>query len=290
MTIAESTRVAHREILTADSAAPALPPRPGVGRRLARGGLPVLAALALLVTAWQVLVWVGARPRYVVPAPLDVAGSLGAAWSDGTLPSALAHSVGRGLLGFAVAVVIGTVLGLAVARVAFLRVPVRPILAGLITLPNVAWVPLAIVLFGLTSTTVYAVLLLGSVPAIANSLVSAVDGVPPVLLRAGRVLGARGLSSLRHVVLPAALPGYLVGLRQGWAFSWHALMAAEVIAVSPKIGPGLGQFLAQGREASDAGAVFAAILAIFAVGIAVDRLILDPVERVVLRRRGLATR
>lgn len=289
MTAVDVTRPTPPDMLGAARDA-AAPPRRRAGRRAAGAVLPVLAAIALVVGAWQVLVWTRVQPRYLVPSPLEVLQSLADSWAAGDLQRALADSLGRGLVGFALAIALGTALGLLVAEVRWLRVPLRPLLAGLVTLPNVAWVPLAIVWFGLTRTTVFAVLLLGSVPAIAGSLISAVDGVPPTLVRAGRVLGTRGLGTLRHVVLPAALPGYLVGLRQGWAFSWHALMAAEVIAVSPAIGTGLGQLLEQGREASDAPAVFGAILAIFVVGIAVDRLALDPVERVVLRRRGLATR
>lgn len=262
--------------------------RPLLPHRVVRAGLPVVLSLAVLVVAWQGLIWAKVQPDYVVPPPLEVLGSLSSSWSEGELPGALLSSLRRAVIGFGVALAVGTAVGLLVARVRWLRLPVRPLLAGMITLPNVAWVPLAIVWFGLTSSTVYAVILLGSVPVVANSLISAVDGVPPLLVRAGRVLGTRGVSTLRHVVLPAALPGYLVGLRQAWAFCWHALMTAEVIAVSPRIGTGLGQLLEQGREASDAPAVVGAILAIFVVGIVVDRLVLDPVERTVLRRRGLA--
>ena len=102
-----------------------------------------------------------------------------------------------------------------------------------------------------------------------------------------RVLGARGLASARFVLLPAVLPAYLGGLRQGWAFSWRSLMAAELIVTSPELGEGLGQLLDQGRLLNEMSLVIAGILGILVVGIAVELLFFAPLERRVLRRRGL---
>lgn len=133
----------------------------------------------------------------------------------------------------------------------------------------------------------YTVILLGAVPSIANGLVSGIDQIPPLFLRAGRTLGATGLQGARHVVMPAALPGYLAGLKQGWAFSWRSLMAAEIIASSPDLGLGLGQLLENGRNNIDLPGVFLAIILILVVGIAIDLLIFSPLERRVLRTRGL---
>jgi NitT/TauT family transport system permease protein len=161
--------------------------------------------------------------------------------------------------------------------------------SGLQSLPSVAWVPAAIIFFGLGETAIYAVVLLGAVPSIANGMVSGVDQVPPLLTRVGRVLGARGIAAARHVLLPAALPGYVAGLRQGWAFSWRSLMAAELIVSSPKLGEGLGQLLDQGRLLSDMTLVFAGIIGILVVGIVIELCVFAPVERSVLRRRGLLT-
>jgi NitT/TauT family transport system permease protein len=125
------------------------------------------------------------------------------------------------------------------------------------------------------------------VPSIANGMVSGIDQVPPLFSRVGRVLGAGGLQQARYVLLPAALPGYLAGLRQGWAFSWRSLMAAELITNSPELGLGLGQLLDQSRQVSDSAGVYAGILAILVVGIAVELCLFTPVERRILRRRGL---
>ncbi len=150
-----------------------------------------------------------------------------------------------------------------------------------------AWVPAAILWFGLTPSAIYFVVLMGSVPSIANGLVSGIDQIPPLLPRVGQALGAGRLSSARHILLPAALPGYLAGLKQGWAFSWRSLMAAEIIATSPQLGLGLGQFLHNGQSLNDISMVIAAIFLILLVGIGIELLLFRPLERAVLRARGL---
>ncbi|MFD3374724.1 MULTISPECIES: ABC transporter permease [unclassified Streptomyces] len=248
---------------------------------------PPIVAVALVLVVWQVLVWAKVTDSYKLPAPSAVWDEISEAWLQGTLLEYIWTSVSRGLLGFLMALAIGTPLGLLVARVKFVRAAIGPILSGLQSLPSVAWVPPAVLWLGLNDSMMYAVILLGAVPSIANGLVSGVDQIPPLYLRAGRTLGATGLRGTWHIVIPAALPGYLAGLKQGWAFSWRSLMAAEIIASSPDLGIGLGQLLENGRTANSMSMVFLAILLILIVGIAIDLLIFSPLERWVLRSRGL---
>lgn len=229
----------------------------------------------------------GGRAPYKLASPSDVWGEVRAAWLQGTLLEYIWTSVSRGLLGFLFALAIGTPLGLLVARVSFVRAAIGPILSGLQSLPSVAWVPPAVIWLGLNDSMMFAVILLGAVPSIANGLVAGIDQIPPLYLRAGRTLGATGLRGARYIVMPAALPGYVAGLKQGWAFSWRSLMAAEIIASSPDLGVGLGQLLENGRNNSSMPQVFLAILLILCVGIAIDLLIFSPLERRVLRGRGL---
>ncbi|MFG3282312.1 ABC transporter permease [Streptomyces sp. NPDC048111] len=249
--------------------------------------LPPLTAVVLVLVVWQVLVSAKVTDEYKLPAPAAVWSSLEDMWLQGTLLDVVWTSVSRGLLGFLLALAIGTPLGLLVARVRFVRAAIGPILSGLQSLPSVAWVPPAVLWLGLNDSMMYAVILLGAVPSIANGLVSGVDQVPPLYLRAGRTLGATGVRGAWHVLMPAALPGYLAGLKQGWAFSWRSLMAAEIIASSPDLGLGLGQLLENGRNNSDMPGIFLAIVLILIVGIAIDLLIFSPLERRVLRGRGL---
>ncbi|MER7998516.1 ABC transporter permease [Streptomyces sp. NPDC095613] len=263
------------------------PRRAPLRQTLVEKVLPPAVAVVLVLVVWQLLVWAKVTDSYKLPSPGAVWGEVSDAWLQGTLVDYIWTSVSRGLLGFLLALAIGTPLGLLVARVKVVRAAIGPILSGLQSLPSVAWVPPAVIWLGLNDSMMYAVILLGAVPSIANGLVSGVDQVPPLFLRAGRTLGATGLRGTWHIVLPAALPGYLSGLKQGWAFSWRSLMAAEIIASSPELGVGLGQLLENGRTASSMSMVFLAIFLILVVGIAIDLLIFSPLERRVLRGRGL---
>jgi NitT/TauT family transport system permease protein len=248
---------------------------------------PPVVAVGLLLLVWELVYRAEVQPTYALPSPADVGLVLLEQLRSGTLLEAIGTSVTRGGLGFVIAVLVGTPLGLLVGRVRAVRRGIGPVLSGLQSLPSIAWVPAAIIFFGLGEAAIYAVVLLGAVPSVANGMVSGIDQVPPLFLRVGRVLGARGLAAARFVVLPAVLPAYLGGLRQGWAFSWRSLMAAELIVSSPELGLGLGQLLDQGRLLNDMSLVFAAILGILVVGIAVELCLFAPLERRVLRRRGL---
>ncbi|MEU8520450.1 ABC transporter permease subunit [Streptomyces sp. NBC_01216] len=261
--------------------------RTPVGEVLLKKVLPPLLAVLLVLVVWQLLVSSRVADEGKLPSPGAVWDSLSTMWLEGTLFGILWTSVSRALLGFLLALAIGTPLGLIVARVSVVRTAIGPILSGLQSLPSVAWVAPAVLWLGLNDRMMFAVILLGAVPSIANGLVAGVDQVPPLFLRAGRTLGATGLRGAWHIVMPAALPGYLAGLKQGWAFSWRSLMAAEIIASSPDLGLGLGQLLENGRNNFDMPGIFLAIILILLVGVAIDLLVFSPLERAVLRRRGL---
>lgn len=259
--------------------------RASLPRRVLSSSLPPLLALASLLALWQ-LVEVVADPD-TLPGPREVAIALQDEWRLGRIQEAVTTSLGRGVLGFLLSVALATPVGLLLARVRPLRRAFRPLISGLQSLPSVAWVPAAILWFGLNESALYFVILMGAVPSIINGTISGIDQVPPLFQRVGQVLGARGLTLARYVLLPAALPGYLGGLKQGWAFSWRSLMAAELIVSSGDLGLGLGQVLDQARTRSDLPGVLSGILAILFVGIVVELAVFDPLERRVLKRRGL---
>ena len=260
---------------------------PNAWRRFTTSVLPPILFVIALIVAWQLYVVI-AQPRPdIVPSPLAVATAIGDAWESGRLQLAVVTSLERGVFGFLIAVAVGTPLGLLLAEVRPLRRAVGPIISGLQVLPSVAWVPAAILWFGLSDATVYFVVLMGAVPSIVNGLISGVEQVPPQLRRVGTVLGAGPGRLATLVVLPAALPGYVAGLKQGWAFSWRSLMAAEIIATGGTIGFGLGSMLDQSRELADLAGVLATILVILAIGILIELVFFAPLERRMLRRRGL---
>ncbi len=261
--------------------------RTSIGRVLLTKVVPPLIAVIIVLLLWEGACLAQLKPSYLLPSPLAVWDSLYNQWLQGTILNTIWTSLSRGILGFLASVVIGTPIGLLVSRVKPVRAAIGPILSGLQSIPSVAWVPAAVIWFGLSNATIYAVVLLGAVPSIANGLVAGVDQVQPLYLRAGRTLGATGLRGIWFVLLPAAMPGYVAGLKQGWAFAWRSLMAAELIASSPALGIGLGQALENAREMQDMPTVLATIFLILLVGIGIELLCFAPIERRVLRSRGL---
>lgn len=249
--------------------------------------LSPLIAIAVIVLVWQIVTWLQWQPDYVLPGPGQVASALGQQAEQDLLWQSAFNSIRRAVQGFAIALLVATPIGVLLGLFRKPRMIFGPILTGLQQLPSVAWVPAAIIWFGLSDATIYTVVLLGAVPSIANGLIAGIDQIPPIYLRAGQIMGAKGLSRVWHIVLPAAWPGYLAGLEQGWAFAWRSLMAAELIAVSPALGPGLGQMLDTGRSLGDMALVLGAIAMIMAVGILIDRLVFSPLRLRTLRNRGL---
>ncbi|SDH90762.1 NitT/TauT family transport system permease protein [Actinokineospora alba] len=260
----------------------------GAARRdLLRQVLAPVVALVAIVGLWQFLWSRAIWPEFQLPAPLAVWDQIQTLIDSGQVWEFLWVSVHRAVIGFLISLAVATPLGLLLAKVRLFRAAFGPLISGLQSLPSVAWVPAAVLWFGLTDATIYTVVLLGAVPSIANGLVAGIDQIPPILPRVGKVLGAGRIDSARYILLPAALPGYLAGMKQGWAFSWRSLMAAELIATSPQLGFGLGQYLHNGMALSDMSMVMAGILLIFFVGVGIELLLFRPLERSVLRSRGL---
>ena len=257
-------------------------------RAVAASVIPPIVAVALILAVWQILYAAKIWPDWKLPGPSQVFSSLKDTFSGGDAWGAVGHSIAHGAVGFGASVALGTPLGILVSRFKTIRAGIGPILSGLQSLPSVAWVPPALMFFGPTPAMLYTVVLLGAVPSISVGVVSGLDQVPPLYLRVGHNIGARGLASVRHVLLPAALPGYLAGLRQGWAFAWRSLLASEIIVQSANLGHSLGFLLKNSQDANDMSGAFAAIVLILAVGVAVNQLLFAPLERRVLKARGLA--
>jgi NitT/TauT family transport system permease protein len=261
--------------------------RPTWGRRLWAGAWPLGTALGLVLAAWQAVAWSGVRPSYLLPGPGPVLAQLRSDVGTAALWEAVATTLQRALKGYACALAIGGLAGVAASRSRVLRAALGSILTGLQTMPSIAWLPAAILWFGLSETAVFAVVVLGAAPSIASGVLTGIAHVPPSLLRAGRVLGARGLGAYRHVILPAALPGFANGLAQAWAFSWRSLMAAELIAVG--LGRhSLGVDLQIARDNLDVEGLYATMIVIVAIGILVDVLVFARLEAFVRQRWGMS--
>jgi NitT/TauT family transport system permease protein len=245
---------------------------------------PKLGAIALALLLWQIVVWSGWKPEYVLPGPVEVFRTLFeniAVYFDGAV-----KTLERALLGFGIALVIGTAIGAMVARSRVIRSAVGSLVTGLMTMPSIAWFPAAIVLFGLQDSAILFVIVLGAAPSIANGFIAGVDTTPPILLRASRMLGAKGWKSFRYVVLPAAFPTYVAGLKQGWAFAWRSLLAGELL-VQIAGQESLGRQLDNSAEIADYAGMYATMIVILIIGIVVDSLVFGKIEQTIRKRYGL---
>ncbi|TMF51310.1 MAG: ABC transporter permease [Chloroflexi bacterium] len=263
----------------------ASPPHGAPALQVWRNVWPKVAAVGLALAAWQVVVWSGWKPDYVLPGPAAVLGRLAEDLRHADFYVGVAITLRRALIGYAIAVAIGSAVGILVARVSLLRKAVGSAILGLQSMPSIAWFPLAILLFQLSEGAITFVVILGAAPAIAAGLLSGVDHVQPLLVRVGQVMGAKGLGLYRHVILPAAFPSFVGGLKQGWAFAWRSLMAGELLVIVNHQAS-LGQQLQFARDLADAEQLLALMIVIFAIGVAIDSLF-GTLDRAIRQRWGL---
>jgi NitT/TauT family transport system permease protein len=247
---------------------------------------PMVTAVAIAVAAWQAVVWSGWKDPWVLPGPAE---TLPVFWDQVTTArfwEAVGLTMQRALVGFALATAIGVLIGALVSQFRVLRRAFGSLITGLQTMPSIAWFPLAILLFQLSESAILFVVVLGAAPSIANGLIAGVDYTPPILLRAGKVLGLRGLLLYRHLIMPASLPSFVAGLKQGWAFAWRSLMAGELLVI---IGDttSLGVLLSQARELNNTADMISYMLVILIIGILIDQLF-GVVDRAIRTRWGLA--
>ena len=247
---------------------------------------PKLAALTIFLGAWQGVVASGWKPEFVLPGPAKVWDALWEQAGSGALWTALGTTGQRAAVGFALALAIGVVLGAAVSQVRVLRAAVGSFITGLQTMPSIVWFPLALLLFKRTEGAMFFVVVLGAAPSIANGLIGGIDNLPPLYLRAGRTLGASGRSLLTNVVLPGALPSFVGGIKQGWAFAWRSLMAGELIVIIANE-RSIGERLENARQLSDSETLMAYMVVVLAIGIVLDALVFGAAERAIQRRWGL---
>ena len=231
---------------------------------------PKLAALALVWVVWELIHLTGWK-QLVLPGPGVTLSNLWDQLRTGLLWHAVGDTLERVVIGYALSLVIGTALGLLVARVGPLRAAVGSVITGLQTMPSAAWIPFAIILFGLNTAAILFVIVMAAAPSIANGLIAGVDYTPPLLLKAGKVMGLRGLNLNRYLILPAALPTFVAGMKQAWAFAWHGLLTAELLVLVAGE-PSIGVLFSADQDQTDMPSTIAIMLVILVLGIAVDAL------------------
>ena len=244
-----------------------------------------LLFFALLALVWHLLVLSGRWSPVLLPDPEAVWRYLLAAAWDGSLWEASLVTMRRLLLGYGIGLVVGLPLGLLTARWKFCEDTVGVMALGLQTLPSVCWVPLALIWFGQTEGAMLFVVIMGTLWSMIIAADNGVRNVPPIFARAARTMGSKRLHTWVYVIVPASLPFIVSGMKQGWAFAWRSLMAAEIY-VTILTGFGLGHLLHYGRELNAMDQVIGIMLVIIIIGLLADKILFSPWERFLHRRWG----
>ena len=240
---------------------------------------------AALLAIWQLAVASGRWSPVLLPGPRSVAEYLWSALQDGTLREASWVTLRRLLVGYVIGLVIGLPLGLLTSTSQFFEDTLGALALGLQTLPSVCWIPLALLWFGQTETAMLFVVIMGTMWSVLIATDTGARSISPIYARAARTMGSEGLHTWTRVIIPASLPYLVSGMKQGWAFAWRSLMAAEIY-VTILTGYGLGHLLHYGRELSAMDQVIGIMLVIVVIGLLADKLLFSPCERFLHRRWG----
>jgi NitT/TauT family transport system permease protein len=249
---------------------------------------PKLLAIVIVLGVWQLFYlsnYSGDSASGLVIGPATGLPNLWDQLLHGELLSAIGTTMGTAIEGYGLALVFGVVIGAVVSRVPPLRAAVGSIITGLQTMPSIAWFPFAIILLGLNESAILFVVVLGSAPSIANGLIAGVDYTPPLLLRAGKMMGLRGPALYRYLILPASLPAFVAGMKQGWAFAWRSLMAGELLVLVAG-SSSLGILLNNDQDQQDLTSAISVMIVILIIGVVVDG-VFTKLDLTIRNRRGL---
>jgi NitT/TauT family transport system permease protein len=250
--------------------------------------LHIVTFFGALIGIWWLAVASGRWSPVLLPSPASVADYLWSSTLDGSLIDATLVTVRRLVIGYLIGVAIGLPLGLFTSGSRLLQDTVGSLALGLQTLPSVCWVPLALIWFGQTETAMLFVVVMGTVWSVIIATDHGARTIPPIFARAARTMGSEGIHQWTRVILPASLPFLVSGMKQGWAFAWRSLMAAEIY-VTILTGFGLGHLLHYGRELNAMEQVIGVMLVIVVIGLLADRVFFSPWERFLHRRWGTNT-
>lgn len=253
-----------------------------------RSDLDDLANITLFIAAfigiWQLVYLLGIWPQVSMPSPAMVAESFTGLLQDFTLIKSIGMTMYRLVIGFTISIIIGISVGLAMVKFQGFGKTMSSFAVGLQSFPSVAWVPFAILLIGLNDLGILFVVIMSSVFSVMMSTYSGIRNIPPLYIQASRNMGAKGFSLFRYVMIPAATPSLLVGIKQAWSFAWHALIGAEILIAASV---GLGHILLVGREFQLMDQIIASMISIFAIGLLFDRIMFSKLEDKVRDRWGL---
>jgi NitT/TauT family transport system permease protein len=246
--------------------------------------LYVVAFYLVVLAAWQLAFQAELLPDYLFPSPSQVAVRLWELTIDNYLWPSLKATFQRMGIGFSIAALAGLVIGLCMGMSRLVNSCLRSLFLGLQTLPTAAWVPVSLLLFGLSDRGIYFVIIMSSAPAVAIAASDGIQHIPTIYLRVARTLGTPGYAMPLRVILPAAMPSIVTGLKLGWTLAWHGDVSAELI----KSTIGLGFLLQMGRELNDSAQVIGIMLLTILFGVLLDRFVFGLIQKRILMRWGLA--
>jgi NitT/TauT family transport system permease protein len=244
--------------------------------------LRILAFLLILVCIWQFLFMLHLWPEFLFPSPNQVAKSLYYGFTESDYLHAIAMSLKRLFIGYTISIVAGMLLGILLATSELAEETLGLLVLGLQALPSICWLPLSLLWFGLSDVAIIFVVVAGSLLSITTATQTAIKHIPIIWVHAGRNMGAKGLNLYLFVIIPAALPTILEGLRQGWSFAWRSLMGGELMFMTI----GLGHLMNMGRELNDMSQVIATMILVTMIGLASDILLFSAAERQLARAWG----
>jgi NitT/TauT family transport system permease protein len=255
-----------------------------VNKVINKDTLSLVIFISVFLAIWQLVYMSEILPRLSLPSPLSVGQTIIELLIDFTLVKGTAFTLWRLFLGFLLSLTIGLIIGLFMIKFQQFGKTMSSFAVGLQSFPSIAWIPFAILLIGFSDFGILFVVVMSSVFSVMLSTYSGLRNVPPIYIRAARNMGAKGFSLFRYVLIPAATPTLIMGMRQAWSFAWHALIGAEMLITTLV---GLGYILAVGREFSNMSQIIATMIVIFTIGLIFDRVVFVKIEEKIRDRWGL---
>jgi NitT/TauT family transport system permease protein len=246
--------------------------------------LSLFIFISVFLALWQLVYMSEILPKLSLPSPLAVGQTIIELLLDFTLVKGTAFTLWRLFLGFILSLAIGLIIGLLMIKFQQFGKTMSSFAVGLQSFPSIAWIPFAILLIGFNDFGILFVVVMSSVFSVMLSTYSGLRNVPPIYIRAARNMGAKGFSLFRYVLIPAATPTLIMGMRQAWSFAWHALIGAEMLITTLV---GLGYILSVGREFSNMSQIIATMIVIFTIGLIFDRVVFVKIEEKIRDRWGL---
>jgi NitT/TauT family transport system permease protein len=246
--------------------------------------LSLFIFISVFLALWQLVYMSEILPKLSLPSPLAVGQTIIELLFDFTLVKGTAFTLWRLFLGFILSLAIGLITGLLMIKFQQFGKTMSSFAVGLQSFPSIAWIPFAILLIGFNDFGILFVVVMSSVFSVMLSTYSGLRNVPPIYIRAARNMGAKGFSLFRYVLIPAATPTLIMGMRQAWSFAWHALIGAEMLITTLV---GLGYILSVGREFSNMSQIIATMIVIFTIGLIFDRVVFVKIEEKIRDRWGL---